>query len=162
MLWSIAIPAGQRWRRKMRLLAFSDFFLYIDMRNGMIAVKQDRFIAVREALGMTQRDFCKGIHLSQSYYAQIDGGKKPVNERIIALVCSQYGVSKEFLLTGKGEMFSGNLADIQLQQILEIYNELEPPFKDYIVSQIRQLVETLKKQKGLSAHKSKKRPRENE
>ena len=159
---SVALPNGQRPRGKLRLLAFSDFFIYIDMGNGMIAVKQDRFIAVREALGMTQRDFCKGIHLSQSYYAQIEGGKKPANERIIAMICSQYGLSKTFLLTGKGEMFSGNLADIQLQQLLEIFSELEPPFKEYIVSQIRQLVETVKKQKGLSAKKSKKRPRENE
>ena len=132
------------------------------MGNGMIAVNQDRLIAVRETLGMTQRDFCKGIYLSQSYYAQIEGGKKPVNERIVALICSQYGVSEKFLLTGKGEMFSGNLADIQLQQLLEIFSELEPPFKEYVVSQIRQLVETVKKQKGLSTNKGKKRPRENE
>ena len=132
------------------------------MGNNVIAEIQDRFIAVREALGMTQRDFCKGIHLSQSYYAQVEGGKRPINERIIALVCSQYGVLKEFLLTGKGEMFSKNLADIQLQQLLEIFSELEPPFKEYIVSQIRQLAETVKKQKGLPAHKGKESPRENE
>ena len=121
----------------------------------MIAEIQDRFIAVREALGMTQRDFCKGIHLSQSYYAQIEGGKRPINERIIALVCSQYGVLKEFLLSGKGEMFSEDLADIQFQQLLEIFNELEPPFKEYIVQQIRHLVETVKKQKDGTLPKSK-------
>jgi len=112
----------------------------------MIAKIQDRFIAVREALGITQRDFCKGIFVSQSYYAQIEGGKRPVNDRIIALICSQYGASKEYLLTGKGEMFSKDLPDIQLQQLLEIFRELEPPFKDYIVLQIKQLVEAVKKQ----------------
>jgi len=112
----------------------------------MVAKIQDRFIAVREALGITQRDFCKGIFVSQSYYAQIEGGKRPVNDRIIALVCSQYGASKEYLLTGKGEMFSKDLPDIQLQQLLDIFRELEPPFKEYIVLQIRQLVEAVKKQ----------------
>ena len=125
----------------------------------MIAKIQDRLIAVREALGLTQRDFCKGIYVSQSYYAQIEGGKRPVNDRIIALVCSQYGASKEFLLTGKGQMFCKNLPDIQLNQLLEIFSELEPPFKDYIVLQIKQLIEAVKKQqKGPSAHKSRKRP----
>ena len=124
----------------------------------MITTIQDRFIAVREALGITQRDFCKGIYVSQSYYAQMEGGKRPINDRIIALVCSQFGVSREYLLTGKGKMFSENLADIQLHQLLEIFNELEPPFKDYVISQIKQLAETVKKQKGRPTRKGRKRP----
>jgi transcriptional regulator with XRE-family HTH domain len=88
----------------------------------MIAKIQDRFIAVREALGLTQREFCKGIYVSQSYYAQIEGGNRPINDRIVALICSQYGVSKEYLLNGKGEMFRESLPDIQLNQLLEIFN----------------------------------------
>jgi transcriptional regulator with XRE-family HTH domain len=129
------------------------------MGKGMIAKTQDRLIAVRDALGLNQRDFCKGIYVSQSYYAQIEGGKRPINDRIITLICSQYGVTREFLLTGKGKMFNENLSDIQLQQLLDIFSELEPPFKDYIVLQIKQLVEAVKKQKGPpSARKGKKRP----
>ena len=77
----------------------------------MITKIQDRLIAVREALDITQRDFCRGIYVSQSYYAQIESGKRPVNDRIIALVCSQYGVSKEYLAAGKGAMFRENLPD---------------------------------------------------
>jgi len=129
-------------------------FIYIDKQ--MIAKIKDRLVAVREALDITQRDFCKGIYVSQSYYAQMESGKRPVNNRIIALVCSQYGVSRKFLLTGKGKMFGENLADLQLQQLLEIFNELEPPFKDYIILQVRQLVDALKKQKGrLFTHEDK-------
>ena len=44
-------------------------------------------------------------------------------------------------------MFSEDLADLQLQQLLEIFNELEPPFRDYIILQVKQLVEAVKKQK---------------
>jgi len=116
---------------------------------------QDRLVAVRESLGITQKDFCGGIYISQSYYAQVEGGKRPVNERIIALVCSQYGVSKDYLLTGKGQMFSDNLADIQLRQLSEVFKELEPHFRDYIILQIEQLLDTQKKQKGDSSPKSK-------
>jgi len=115
----------------------------------------DRLLAVREALGITQKDFCKGIYMSQSYYAQVEGSKRPVNDRVIALICSQYGVSKDYLLTGKGQMFSEKLADIQLQQLTEVFNELDPPFRDYIILQIKQLLETQKKQKGGSSQKSK-------
>jgi transcriptional regulator with XRE-family HTH domain len=114
---------------------------------SMIAKTQDRLIAVREALGLSQRDFCRGIYLSQSYYAQIEGETRPINDRIIALICAKYGVSKKFLLTGRGEMFSVSLPDVQLHQLLDIYNELDPLFKDYILSQIKQLLEVQKRSK---------------
>ncbi|GHV90965.1 hypothetical protein AGMMS50268_14680 [Spirochaetia bacterium] len=113
----------------------------------MIAKIQDRFISVREALGMTQRDFCGGIYVSQSYYAQMEKGARPINDRIIALICSQYGVSKEYLITGKGEMFSNMAADIQLNQLLEVFNGLDPLFKEYIVKQIKEFAEILQKSK---------------
>jgi transcriptional regulator with XRE-family HTH domain len=117
----------------------------IDKEYTMIAEIQNRFITVREALGLTQRDFCQGIYVSQSYYAQMEKGKRPINDRIIALICAQYGVSKEFLTMGTGEIFSNKAADIQLEQLLEIFNELDPLFREYIVKQIRELAETLKK-----------------
>ena len=139
-------------------IAISPRFIYIDRGNTMIAKIQDRLVAVREALEITQRDFCRGIYVSQSYYTQIENGKRPVNDRIIALVCSQYGVSKEYLATGKGAMFRENLPDLQLQQLLEIMNELEPPFRDYIILQVKQLVEAVKKQKGHPTRKGKKTP----
>ena len=115
----------------------------------------DRLRTVRKALEITQRDFCTGIYTSQSYYAQVEGGKRPVNDRIIVLVSSQYGVSKEYLLSGIGEMFSKNAADIQLRQLMETFNELEPPFREYILLQVKQLADAQKKQKGGSSAKSK-------
>jgi transcriptional regulator with XRE-family HTH domain len=111
----------------------------------MIAKIEGRFDAVREALGMTQKDFCKGIYVSQSYYAQMEKGARPINDRIIALICSQYGISKEYLTTGKGEMFSNTTADIQLNQLLEVFNELDPLFKEYIVKQIKEFAAILRK-----------------
>ena len=135
-------------------LAFFCHFIYA-MGIIMIAKIHDRIIAVREALGLTQRDFCKGIYVSQSYYAQIENGSRPANDRIIALICSQYGVNKEFLLKGKGELFTADLPDIQLQQLLEVFHELDRPFKDYIIMQIKQLTEAVDKSKEESALKEK-------
>jgi hypothetical protein len=88
----------------------------------------------------------------------VENGTRPINDRIIALICSQYGVSKEYLLAGKGEMFTENLPDIQLNQLLEIFDELEKPFREYIVQQVRLLVEAINKSKGKPAQKGKKAP----
>jgi transcriptional regulator with XRE-family HTH domain len=124
--------------------SFREFKYCIDKGYIMIAEMPNRFIAVRETLGMTQRDFCGGIYVSQSYYAQMEKGIRPINDRIIALICSQYGVSKEYLVSGKGEMFGTAAADLQLNQLLEIFNELDPLFREYIIKQIKELAETLR------------------
>ena len=81
-----------------------------------------------------------------------------MNDRVIALICSQYGVNKDFLLFGKGEMFSENLPDIQLHQLLEIFNQLEKPFKEYIILQVKHLMDAINKNKEKKDGKSKKTP----
>jgi transcriptional regulator with XRE-family HTH domain len=107
----------------------------------------DRLVKIRDSLGLTQKEFSKNIYVSQTYYSNVENGNKKINDRIIALICSQYGVNKEYLLNGNGEIFSENLPDIQLQQLLEVFNELEKPFKEYIVLQIKHLMEAVNKSK---------------
>lgn len=118
------------------------------MLQDMAETIRDRLARIRDSLGLTQKDFAKNIYVSQTYYSNVENGNKKLNDRIIALICSQYGVNKEYLLKGKGEIFSENLPDIQLNQLLEVFNELEKPFKEYIVQQVKQLAETIKKSKG--------------
>jgi transcriptional regulator with XRE-family HTH domain len=113
----------------------------------MVETIGDRLVKIRDSLGLTQKDFSKNIYVSQTYYSNVENGNKKINDRIIALICSQYGVNKEYLLNGTGEVFSENLPDIQLQQLLEIFNELEKPFKEYIVLQIKHLMEAVNKSK---------------
>ena len=98
-----------------------------------------RLKALRKALGVNQRDFCKGIYLSQGYYAQIESEVREPNSRIIELISAKYNVNKDWLKTGKGDMFSGPPPDVELEQLIEIYKELDPLFKEYILQQIKQL-----------------------
>jgi transcriptional regulator with XRE-family HTH domain len=106
-----------------------------------------RIKAVRKALKLSQRAFCHGIFLSQGFYAQIESGHKKANERIYELISTKYKVNKEWLLTGKGEMFSGPTPDVDLEQLIEIYKELDPLFREYIMLQIKQLLDVQKRGK---------------
>jgi len=106
-----------------------------------------RIKAVRKTLGLSQRAFCKGIFLSHSFYAQIESGTRKANERIYELIATKYNVNKEWLLTGKGEMFSGPAPNVELEQLIEIYKELDPLFKEYIMLQIKQLLNVQKRGK---------------
>ncbi|GHV77929.1 hypothetical protein AGMMS49942_27500 [Spirochaetia bacterium] len=103
-----------------------------------------RLKAIRKALGVNQRAFCKGIYISQGYYAQIESETREPNSRIIELISTKYKVNKDWLKTGKGEMFGGDPPDTELNQLIEIYRELDPLFKKYISLQIKQLLEVQK------------------
>jgi len=108
----------------------------------------DRIIKVRSYMGMTQKEFCKGIYCSHSYFSNVENGNKKLNNRVIALICSQYGVRKKYLVDGQGEMFSENLPDIHLERLMEIFNDLEKPFKEYIILQVEKLTEAIEKSRG--------------
>ena len=88
--------------------------------------------------------FCRS---SYSFYAQIESGTRKPNERIYELISTKYNVNKEWLLTGKGEMFSGPALDVELEQLIEIYKELDPLFREYIMLQIKQLLSVQKRGK---------------
>lgn len=65
----------------------------------------ERVRTVRNALGLTQIDFGKRLAVAQSYLTNIETGKREVTEKIQKLICLEFNVSEEWLLTGKGEMF---------------------------------------------------------
>jgi transcriptional regulator with XRE-family HTH domain len=100
----------------------------------------DRLKKARLALKLSQRAFAKGIFLKSSgYYGDIETHRNEVNERVIELVCSVYGVNKVWLKTGKGKMFDKKI-DNQLEEMTLLFNQLNTHFKGYVLTQIKQLI----------------------
>jgi transcriptional regulator with XRE-family HTH domain len=101
----------------------------------------DRLKKARKALNLSQKQFATGIFLKGSgYIGDIEIYKHEVNERIIELVSSIYGVNKIWLRTGNGKMFEGTKLDKQLHEMNFLFNQLNPHFKGYVLSQIKQLI----------------------
>jgi transcriptional regulator with XRE-family HTH domain len=89
----------------------------------------DKLKEARLALNLSQRAFSKGIFLkSGGYYGDIETHRNEVNERIIELVSSIYGVNKVWLRTGKGQMFDKKI-DNQLEEMTILFNQLNTHFK---------------------------------
>jgi transcriptional regulator with XRE-family HTH domain len=100
----------------------------------------DRMKEARLALNLSQRAFSKGIFLkSPGYYGDIEAHGNEVNERVIELVSSIYGVNKVWLRTCKGRMFDKKV-DTQLEEMTVLFNQLNPHFKGYVLTQVKQLV----------------------
>jgi transcriptional regulator with XRE-family HTH domain len=99
-----------------------------------------RIKQVRSVLQISQREFSKQIFVSQSTLGEIETGTRNVNNRIIQLICSQFNVNKNWIKTGKGDMFDIEKPDIKLEHLIEIYKQLDKPLQDYLLEQSESLL----------------------
>ena len=104
----------------------------------------ERLKDVRAKLNISQREFAKRIFFSQSLYAEIELGRRNVNNRVIQLVSSQFNVNKDWIKTGKGEMFAAPPPDIKLEQLTEIFLDLDDMLQDYLLLQSQELLKIQK------------------
>jgi len=101
---------------------------------------RERIKKVRQTLNVSQRDFAKRIYISQTLLGDIELGNRNVNERTIQLISTEFSVNKDWLLTGKGEMFSAPPADLKLENLVEIFNQLDKGLRDYLLDQSKGLL----------------------
>jgi len=105
----------------------------------------ERIKAIRAELNLSQRDFAKGVFVSQSYFCDIEVGKRKISERVVHLISMIYKVNKEWLKTGKGSMFSTSMTEVKLEHLAGIFTELDELLQDYLIKQANELLVIQKK-----------------
>ncbi|MDR1971805.1 MAG: helix-turn-helix domain-containing protein [Treponema sp.] len=100
----------------------------------------ERIRQVRKTLKLSQAEFARAIFISNGYIAELEGGLKRVNDRIIYLIAMTFGVSEEWLREGVGDMFHKPPSE-KLQRMIRIFTALPPKFQDYVITQIEALLE---------------------
>lgn len=125
-------------------IAMFEAIMYYKIRKAFLVYDDtainERVLEVRKALGLTQTEFGKGINVSQAYFGNIEQKKRKVNDRIIALICSSYGVNANWLKNGTGKMFE-KPQDGKLERIIRNFKKLDPLLQDYVIKQIDLAVE---------------------
>lgn len=109
-----------------------------------------RIKQVRQTLNASQRDFAKRVYISQTLLGDIELGNRNVNDRTIQLISTEFNVNKNWLLTGKGGMFSAPPVDLQLESLIEIFSQLDKGLRDYLLEQSKGLlkIQKVKKEKS--------------
>jgi transcriptional regulator with XRE-family HTH domain len=100
----------------------------------------ERIIDARKSLGLSQVKFAKGIKISNGYLASIELNNRKVNDRLIQLISTTFGINDEWLRTGQGDMF-GKYDDFELEQLITIYKKLDSDFQHYVIKQLDVLLE---------------------
>ncbi|WP_254048569.1 helix-turn-helix domain-containing protein [Clostridioides difficile] len=65
----------------------------------------NRIKQVRKGLGFTQKEFGEKIGLSQNHISHIESGKGKVVQSTINAIYIEFGVNREWLKTGKGNIY---------------------------------------------------------
>ena len=107
-------------------------------------VINERIRHLRTTLQMSQAEFAKAIFISNSYIAELEGGNRKVNERIIRIISLTFGISETWLKHGTGNMFFKTPTE-KLQRLTSLFNDLPPQFQDYVMVQIEHLLAILDK-----------------
>lgn len=99
----------------------------------------ERLKELRNKKGLSQKAFGEIINLSPDMISLLEKGKRNFTERVINDICREFDVNKEWLETGKGEMFIDilsqieefNNADPDIQELVRMYVQLDDVSKAY-------------------------------
>ena len=86
----------------------------------------ERIKELRKALGLTQQEFSDRIGVKRNTIAQYESGRNEPLDAVITLICRTYGVSEEWLRSGKGEMFKPKSRNEELYEFLHKVENSEP------------------------------------
>jgi transcriptional regulator with XRE-family HTH domain len=105
-----------------------------------------RLETLMKVLEMKSGDFAKKAEISQSLISNITAGKNGPSKSTVSLICRTYGVNKEWLLTGDGEMFispDGRLENLapDEKELLEAYDRLMPETQKEVRDYAREKLE---------------------
>lgn len=84
-----------------------------------------RIYELRNYLGLSQEAFGDKLGITRSAVSRIEKGWNDLTEKNIMLLTRQFGVNKEWLLEGKGEMFRDELNEEELISMLDIADPLD-------------------------------------
>ena len=87
---------------------------------------QSRLKEIRKIYGLNQAEFAKRIEITQGTYSGIEIGREALTERNRKLICLEFGINEEWLLTGAGEMVKSGEISHEGKQLLKIFDKLEP------------------------------------
>ena len=107
----------------------------------------ERLKAVRHTINVSQKIFAKSIFVSASYYACMESGHRKIKDTILDSISKIHNVNKEWLLTGKGDIFEKAPPDLKLEELIGIFKRLNSHFQGYILDQIRNLEKIQKNEK---------------
>lgn len=92
----------------------------------------ERIKDIRKKEGLSQQKFADKLGIARGNIAAYEVGKNAPSDAVISLICSKFNVNKDWLLTGKGDMYDA--PEDETAAIVSDLLEESNPFYDIIIS----------------------------
>lgn len=92
----------------------------------------ERIKNIRKKEGLSQQKFADKLGIARGNIAAYEVGKNAPSDAVISLICSKFNVNKEWLLTGKGDMY--DVPEDETAAVVSDLLEESNPFYDIIIS----------------------------
>ena len=103
---------------------------------------KDRIITLRKMKGLTQKEFAERIGVKRGTLSNYELGRNIPVESVRMMICREYGVKREWLETGQGEMFEEKSKyDLVLEMSEEHLKNENEAFRRRLISVISELPE---------------------
>jgi transcriptional regulator with XRE-family HTH domain len=106
-----------------------------------------RIILLRHMEKLTQPVFAEKISISKGYIAALELGKKPVNDRIIKLICAAFKVNEDWLREGVEPIYLKGQEE-KVEDAMSLFRRLNTFFQDYFISEMQKIYEYEKRRKS--------------
>lgn len=65
----------------------------------------NRIKSLRKSEGLTQKEFAKRLLISQSYLSGLENNNEFPTDKLVKLICLEFGVNEDWLINGSGDMY---------------------------------------------------------
>jgi len=100
-----------------------------------------RLVEIRKFKGLTQIEFAEKLGFTQANLSSIELGKTPLTEANINLICLTFGIRREWLKEGTGDMMDDEslLSDME-RQLLDLFRKLSPRARIMLIEYAEKLI----------------------
>lgn len=102
---------------------------------------KDRITALRKDLGMSQAKFAEELSMTRTYISLVENGERNLSARSINDICRLYGVNKDWLENGTGEMYAPKSREKELADMAYQIMHEEDDFRKKLVETMLKLDE---------------------
>lgn len=100
-----------------------------------------RIKLIRTTLKLTQQEFGERLGVSRDVIGNLEGDRVKPKDYFIKHMCEIFAIREDWLRTGSGNMLdSAVVSPERLNEVLSIFSTLVPPFQDYALQQIKELL----------------------
>ena len=102
---------------------------------------EERIKLIRNTFGETQEQFAQKIGVSKISVAYYESGKRSPSPSLIEVISSKYGINKNWLRTGEGEMIIPRTRDEEIAAFIGSI-QCEDSFKNRFIAMLAKLDES--------------------